>query len=85
MSSTTRPLPDPLITADPKRLGGTPVFAGTRIPVTILFEYLQDGAPIDEFLTNYPDVTREHVMGILALARKAMLDQLRQTPPAAAE
>jgi uncharacterized protein (DUF433 family) len=39
-------------------MAGAPVFAGTRIPVKTLFEFLEDGAPLDEFLTSFPDVTR---------------------------
>jgi uncharacterized protein (DUF433 family) len=48
------PLPDPLITSSPLRMGGTPCFAGTRVPVQILFDYLEDGAPLSEFLSRSP-------------------------------
>lgn len=66
-------LPDPLITSSQKRLGGTPVFAGTRVPVHILFEYLEDGAPLGEFLENFPNVSREHAIAVLELAKRNML------------
>ncbi len=61
-------LPDPLITSTPERLGGTPVFAGTRVPVRILFEYLSTGEPLEEFLRQFPDVSREHAVAVLAEA-----------------
>ena len=61
-------LPDPLITSHKDRLGGTPAFAGTRVPVKNLFDYLQAGDTLDEFLAQFPDVTREHAMAVIALA-----------------
>lgn len=73
MSPQTEGLPDPLITADPERLGGTPVFAGTRVPVQHLFEYIEDGAPLDEFLESFPNVTRAHAIAVLELARRAAI------------
>jgi uncharacterized protein (DUF433 family) len=54
MSDETTTLPDPLITSDPTRLGGTPCFAGTRVPVQALFDFIEDGAPLDEFLRPSP-------------------------------
>ena len=66
-------LPEPLITSSPERLGGTPVFAGTRVPVHTLFDYLDAGDPLNEFLIDFPNVTREHAVAVLALARKAAL------------
>jgi uncharacterized protein (DUF433 family) len=66
-------LPDPLITASPERLGGTPVFAGTRVPVQTLIEYLEAGDPLDEFLKDFPSVTREHAIAVLELAKFALL------------
>jgi len=54
-----------LITVDPDILGGTPVFKGTRVPVKTLFEYLEGGASIDEFLADFPSVHREQVLRLL--------------------
>ena len=68
------PLPAPLITSSPERLGGTPVFAGTRVPVATLFEYLEAGDPLDEFLVNFPNVTREHVIAVLELAKSSAIE-----------
>jgi uncharacterized protein (DUF433 family) len=67
------PLPDPLITSSPDRLGGTPVFAGTRVPVQTLIEYLEAGDPLDVFLEEFPSVTREHAVAVLELAKRALV------------
>jgi uncharacterized protein (DUF433 family) len=66
-------LPAPLITTDPGRLSGTPVFTGTRVPVQTLFEYIEDGAPLDEFLKGFPNVTREHAVAVLELGKKTAI------------
>ena len=66
-------LPDPLITSDPNRLGGTPVFAGTRVPVQTLIEYLEAGHPLDQFLQDYSSVTREHAIAVLELAKRDLI------------
>jgi len=59
-----------VITIDPNILSGTPVFSGTRVPVQYLFDYLKAGDSIDEFLENFPTVTREQVIIILKNARE---------------
>jgi uncharacterized protein (DUF433 family) len=69
-------LPDPLIVSDPKRLGGTPVFAGTRVPVRTLFDHLEAGDPLDVFLEDFPDVSREHAVAVLEFAQRAAITQL---------
>lgn len=66
-------LSSPLITSSPDRLGGTPVFAGTRVPVQTLIEYIERGHPLDQFLDDYPSVTREQVIGVLELAKRALV------------
>ena len=66
-------LPDPLITASPDRLGGTPVFAGTRVPVQTLIEYLEAGDTLDVFLDEFPSVTREHAVAVLEIAKRALV------------
>ncbi len=66
------PRPSPLITSSPERLGGTPVFAGTRVPVQTLLDYLEAGDPLDAFLGEFPDVTREHAVAVLELAKQAL-------------
>ena len=67
------PLPDPLITIDPDRMSGAPCFTGTRVPVQVLFDYVDGGDPLDEFLTDFPNVTREHAIAVLEMARKAAI------------
>ena len=56
-----------LITVDPEILGGTPVFAGTRVPVKTLFEYLEDDYSLEEFLECFPTVTRDMAVQMLEL------------------
>ncbi len=65
-------LPDPLITSSPDRLGGTPVFAGTRVPVQSLIDYLEAGDSLDVFLDQFPGVSREHAVAVLELAKRAL-------------
>ena len=58
-----------LIDRNPDILGGTPVFSGTRVPVRILIEYLEAGDSLDEFLDNFPTVSRGQATGVLDLAK----------------
>jgi uncharacterized protein (DUF433 family) len=60
-----------IIHADPEILGGTPVFIGTRVPVRILLDYVEGGEPLEEFLENYPSVSREQAVAFLDEAGKA--------------
>jgi len=53
------------ITIDPEILGGTPVFRGTRVPVDALLNNLEAGVSIDEFLENFPTVSREQVLEVI--------------------
>jgi len=68
-------VPDPLITTSPDRLGGTPVFAETRVPVQTLVDYLEAGDALDDFLADFPSVSREHAVAVLELAKSALLDK----------
>jgi uncharacterized protein (DUF433 family) len=61
-----------IVHSDPEILGGTPVFVGTRVPVKNLFEYLEAGDSLDEFLRSFPSVTREQAIAALELAREAL-------------
>ncbi len=58
-----------VIRVDKDVLSGTPVFDGTRVPVTILFDYLEDGE-LEDFLENYPTVSRDQVSQVIRLAAK---------------
>lgn len=55
--------------SDPQRLGGRTCFRGTRVPVDALFENLEDGVSVNEFLDAFEGVTREQVVGVLEAAR----------------
>ena len=55
---------------DPEILGGEPVFAGTRVPVKSLFDHLEAGDSIEEFLEGFPSVKREQVIALLEEARE---------------
>jgi len=61
---------NPLITRSDDRAWGAAVFAGTRVPVDALFEYLEAGDTLDEFLRQFPTVTREQALAVLELGRK---------------
>ena len=54
-------------------LGGTPVFAGTRVPVRILFDYLEAGDSLDVFLDEYPQITRDVAVAALELAKNGLV------------
>ena len=62
-----------VINRDPEILGGIPVFRGSRVPISILFDWLEAGETLDEFLDNYPTVSREQVIELLELAKSGLL------------
>ena len=66
-----------IIQRDLDILGGQPVFAGTRVPVRILFEYLEAGEPLALFLDDFPSVSREQAVQSLEIARMAAFDHAR--------
>ena len=67
MSSVKR-----VVYSDPEIMGGQPVFFGTRVPVRNLFDCLGDGYSLDEFLDDFPSVTREQVIAALEMGREAV-------------
>ena len=62
-----------IISASGDIMGGTPVFIGTRVPVQTLFDYLEAGESIDDFLDGFPTVTREQVIALLEVLRKQLI------------
>jgi len=60
------------ISVDPRIQGGIPVFAGTRVPVKNLFDYLEGGESLDQFLDDFPSVAREAAVAVLEQAREAV-------------
>jgi uncharacterized protein (DUF433 family) len=61
-----------LITVDEGVLGGLPVFAGTRVPVDSLFDHLEAGVSLAEFLDDFPTVSREQAVAVLEIANKLL-------------
>ena len=61
-----------LISVNPQVQGGVPVFAGTRVPVKNLFDYLEGGDSLDQFLDDFPSVKREVAVAVLEQAREAV-------------
>jgi uncharacterized protein (DUF433 family) len=59
-----------IVHSDPEILGGTPVFVGTRVPVKSLYDHLEAGDSLDEFLDSFPSVSREQAVAALELARQ---------------
>ena len=70
---------DQVVHSDAEILGGTPVFVGTRVPVRTLFDYLEGGDTLDEFLRQFPSVRREHAIAALNLARESLLADARSS------
>jgi len=66
-----------VVNIDAEVLGGTPVFMGTRVPVKSLFDYIEAGESIDEFLRQFPSVKREQAITALGLARDALVSDAR--------
>jgi uncharacterized protein (DUF433 family) len=64
-----------LIEVDPQKMSGTPCFTGTRVPLTHLFDYLEAGDSLDDFLRDFPSVTREQALGVLELMKKRILTE----------
>jgi uncharacterized protein (DUF433 family) len=64
----------PTVERVPGKLNGAWVFKGTRVPVKALFENLEDGARVDDFLEWFPGVTREQVEAVLAHAERSLLE-----------
>ena len=65
--------PQSLVEVNPQKMSGTPVFRVTRVPIQNLFDCLEDGETIDQFLDQFPTVTREQVNGILELSKERLL------------
>ncbi|MDT7603814.1 MAG: hypothetical protein QOF61_1811 [Acidobacteriota bacterium] len=69
---------DQIISVSPDVLGGTPVFAGTRVPVQTLLDYLKGGETIDDFLDGFPTVKREQVIAFLEEAEEQIVELATQ-------
>jgi uncharacterized protein (DUF433 family) len=63
-----------LIQTNPEILGGTPVFRGTRVPIRSLFDHLEGGDSIDDFLEGFPSVRRDQVVALLEISQQRVLE-----------
>jgi uncharacterized protein (DUF433 family) len=68
--------PVDLIVKDRDILGGTPVFRGTRVPFQALLDYLEGGQTLDEFLDDFPTVTKHAAVAVLEQAKSLLVGQL---------
>ena len=68
---------DGVIVRDPDILGGEPVFSGTRVPFTALFDYLEADDPLTEFLVDFPTVSRDAAVAALEQARATLVAHLK--------
>lgn len=64
-----------LISIDPDILGGQPVFEGTRVPIETLFDHLGAGVSLDEFLDDFPTVSKQQAIATLEIANKLMISE----------
>ena len=72
MINTSYHLPTPLVTTSTDWLGGEPCFTGRRVAVKALFDYLKAGHTLEEFLGDFPSVSREHAVAVIDLANRAV-------------
>ncbi len=66
----------PVVSRNPEIMGGTPVFAGTRVPVQTLLDYLEAGDSISDFLEGFPSVTRDQVIAFLEDAKDRLVESV---------
>jgi len=66
-----------VVHSDPEILGGTPVFVGTRVPLRNLIDYLEGDYSLDEFLDEFPSVSREQAVAVLEAVHDALTDRAR--------
>ena len=64
-----------VVHSDPEILGGTPVFVGTRVPIQALIDYIEGGHSLNEFLDDFPSVSREHAIKVLEKMKETFLAQ----------
>ncbi len=62
-----------VVKVDPEIMSGTPCFAGTRVPVRTLIDYLEAGDPLDDFLEDFPTVSREQAVALLEEASEVLI------------
>ena len=65
-----------VIEIDPEKLSGTPVFSGTRVPIQNLFDYLEGGDTLENFLEGFPPVTREQAIAVVEMAEAPLVKKV---------
>jgi uncharacterized protein (DUF433 family) len=65
-----------VIEINPEKVSGTPVFAGTRVPIKNLFDYLEGGESLGDFLEGFPPVSREQAVAVLEMAEKSLIKEV---------
>lgn len=65
-----------VIEINPNKASGTPVFAGTRVPIKNFFDYLEGGESLEDFLEGFPPVTREQAVSVLEMAEKSLFEEV---------
>ena len=65
-----------VIEVNPEKVSGAPVFAGTRVPIKNLFDYLEGGQSLEDFLDGFPPVTREQAIAVLELAEESLVREV---------
>lgn len=71
----------PVVHSDPEILGGTPVFIGTRVPVRNLLDYVESGQSLNQFLEDFPSVSRDQAVAALRWARQMLVAHARPAWP----
>ena len=66
------------VSVDPEIMGGEPCFSGTRVPIKNLFNYIEDGSPLNEFFEGFPRVKRQQVIEVLELAKNSLLKEINE-------
>lgn len=65
-----------IVETNPNKFNGAPVFAGTRVPIKNLFDYLEGGENLEDFLEGFPPVTREQAVAVLEMAEKSLIKEV---------
>ncbi len=65
-----------VIEINPEKVSGTPVFAGTRVPIRNLFDYLEGGDTLEDFLEGFPPITREQAIQVLEMAETSLIKEV---------
>ena len=65
-----------VIEINPEKVSGTPVFSGTRVPIKNLFDYLEGGENLEDFLEGFPPVSREQAVAVLEMAEKSLIKEV---------